>query len=82
MGNTTLKDSDYYNDEFGNLVFTASYHKRRGYCCQSGCRHCPYDIDSKISESVPIELNLECKIDEVSIEEQAEFYLSEYEKKD
>jgi len=24
------------------LVFTAQYHLRRGYCCQSGCRHCPY----------------------------------------
>jgi hypothetical protein len=24
------------------LVFTAQYHLRRGYCCNSGCRHCPY----------------------------------------
>jgi hypothetical protein len=24
------------------LVFTEAYHLRRGYCCQSGCRHCPY----------------------------------------
>jgi hypothetical protein len=24
------------------LVFTEQYHLRRGYCCNSGCRHCPY----------------------------------------
>ena len=23
-------------------VFTAQYHLRRGYCCNSDCRHCPY----------------------------------------
>ena len=32
---------DYY-DENGAIVFTASYLQRRGYCCGSGCRHCPY----------------------------------------
>lgn len=24
------------------LVFTAQYLLRRGYCCNSDCRHCPY----------------------------------------
>ncbi len=24
------------------VVFTEQYHLRRGYCCNSGCRHCPY----------------------------------------
>ena len=24
------------------VVFTSQYHLRRGYCCNSGCRHCPY----------------------------------------
>ncbi len=32
---------DYYNQD-GAMVFTAGYLKRRGYCCGSGCRHCPY----------------------------------------
>src|ERR1041385_7378102 len=32
---------DYYL-EGGVMVFTASYLERRGYCCGSGCRHCPY----------------------------------------
>lgn len=33
---------DYYLEN-GLWVFTAQYHLRRGYCCGSGCRHCPYD---------------------------------------
>ena len=33
---------DYYLEN-GLLVFTATYLRRRGYCCESGCRHCPYE---------------------------------------
>lgn len=33
---------DYYYDENGLMVFTEGYLQRRGYCCDSGCRHCPY----------------------------------------
>jgi hypothetical protein len=33
--------ADYYIER-GLLVFTAAYHRERGYCCQNGCRHCPY----------------------------------------
>lgn len=25
-----------------NTVFTAVFLADRGYCCESGCRHCPY----------------------------------------
>ena len=32
---------DYYS-EGAVIVFTAHYLLRRGYCCESGCRHCPY----------------------------------------
>ena len=32
---------DYYREGDAE-VFTESYLKRRGYCCGSGCRHCPY----------------------------------------
>lgn len=28
--------------ENGLLVYTAAYHLKRGSCCGSGCRHCPY----------------------------------------
>ena len=30
----------YYEGPY--LVFTEAYHLKRGYCCNSGCRHCPY----------------------------------------
>jgi len=33
---------DYYMTEEGYIVFTEKYHLKRGYCCQSGCRHCPW----------------------------------------
>lgn len=32
----------YYINEQGYFVFTELYHKLRGYCCQNGCKHCPY----------------------------------------
>jgi len=36
-----LEPEDYYFDG-PYLVFTAAYHIKRGSCCNSGCRHCPY----------------------------------------
>lgn len=33
---------DYYLEN-GLFVFTAAFLRRRGYCCESGCRHCPYE---------------------------------------
>lgn len=36
-----LRPEDFYM-EGPYLVFTAAYHLRRGYCCNSECRHCPY----------------------------------------
>ncbi|HEY4380770.1 MAG TPA: DUF5522 domain-containing protein [Acidobacteriaceae bacterium] len=36
-----LAPEDFYMDG-PYLVFTAAYHLKRGYCCNSGCRHCPY----------------------------------------
>jgi hypothetical protein len=30
----------YYEGPY--VVFTAKYLRNRGYCCESGCRHCPY----------------------------------------
>jgi hypothetical protein len=36
-----LGPEDFYIEN-GNLVFTAAYHLKRGSCCGSGCRHCPY----------------------------------------
>ena len=34
--------SGYEDPGTGLFVFTAAYHRARGECCGSGCRHCPY----------------------------------------
>lgn len=36
-----LEGIDYYMEN-GMLVMTGWSHLKRGYCCGSGCRHCPY----------------------------------------
>jgi hypothetical protein len=40
-GEQPLHPEDFYM-EGPYLVFTAAYHLRRGHCCNSNCRHCPY----------------------------------------
>lgn len=37
-----IEGEDFYW-EGPAMVFTANYHLKRGYCCGSGCRHCPYE---------------------------------------
>lgn len=37
----SLRPEDFYM-EGPYMVFTEAYHLRRGYCCNSNCRHCPY----------------------------------------
>ncbi len=36
-----LTPEDFYF-EGPYMVFTAAFHLKRGYCCNSDCRHCPY----------------------------------------
>jgi hypothetical protein len=38
---------DYYYSPEGYIVFTEKYLLKRGYCCQNGCRHCPYGFNKK-----------------------------------
>jgi iron complex transport system substrate-binding protein len=38
----SLEEGKDYYQEGAAMVFTASHLQRRGYCCDSGCRHCPY----------------------------------------
>ena len=35
----------YVDPATGLLVFTERYHQARGWCCGSGCRHCPWADD-------------------------------------
>jgi hypothetical protein len=34
-------NNDFYIED-GKYVFTKEYHLKRGHCCGSGCRHCPF----------------------------------------
>jgi hypothetical protein len=48
---------DYYIEN-GRRVFTETFHLKRGYCCNSDCRHCPYTnkkehLDSDQEPSAP-----------------------------
>ena len=42
-----LEEGDYYINEKGYRVFTEQYLLKRGYCCKSNCKHCPYGYDIK-----------------------------------
>src|SRR6266853_2684798 len=48
---TLIEGEDYYC-EGPAIVFTARYLLRRGYCCASGCRHCPYDTAQVNKEAI------------------------------
>jgi len=41
-----IEGEDYYFEN-GLMVLTACYLLRRGYCCEQGCRHCPYESSHK-----------------------------------
>ena len=40
-----LAPEDFYFNKQGYRVFTEKYHLKRGYCCKSGCKHCPFGYD-------------------------------------
>ena len=42
-----LNPEDFYMSDEGFIVFTEAYHLKRGHCCKSGCKHCPYGYDKK-----------------------------------
>ena len=42
-----LEEGDYYLSPEGYKCFTEKYHLKRGYCCENGCKHCPYGFDKK-----------------------------------
>lgn len=41
-----LEGIDFYIEN-DYVVFTEKFLKNRGYCCKSGCRHCPYGFKRK-----------------------------------
>lgn len=42
-----LEPEDYYLTKEGFKIFTEKYHLKRGYCCKSSCKHCPYGYNKK-----------------------------------
>lgn len=65
---TLLEGQDFYSED-GYIVFTEQYLLKRGTCCDSGCRHCPYKSKSrpKVVCMVPswTETLLECGVEVV-----------------
>ncbi|HEX5168974.1 MAG TPA: diphthine--ammonia ligase [Cyclobacteriaceae bacterium] len=47
-----IGENDDYYVENGLIVFTKAYHLKRGDCCGSGCRHCPYGFNRKDKQPV------------------------------
>ena len=47
----------YYEGDF--MVFTEKFLRERGYCCESGCRHCPYGFCKEQRTDVPIDVESE-----------------------
>ena len=47
-----LEQEDYYLSPEGYIIFTEKYHLKRGYCCKSSCKHCPYGYNGKTGRIV------------------------------
>ena len=45
--NKLIEGEDFYYTPEGYKCFTEKYHLKKGFCCKSGCRHCPYGFDKK-----------------------------------
>ena len=44
--NGLIENTDYYINEDGCVVLTEKYHLNKGYCCGSGCLHCPFEYEN------------------------------------
>jgi hypothetical protein len=54
MAEELVEGEDFYR-EGPYFVFTEKYLRDRGYCCESGCRHCPYGFDPTKRGDAPTE---------------------------
>jgi hypothetical protein len=53
-----VEGQDYYC-EGSAIVFTASYLLRRGNCCESSCRHCPYETAQVNKQTISTPLTID-----------------------
>jgi hypothetical protein len=49
----SLKEGEDFYFEGPYMVFTEKFLRERGYCCESGCRHCPYGFRRDERNDVP-----------------------------
>ena len=47
-----VEGEDFYF-EGPYMVFTEKFLRARGYCCESGCRHCPWGFRKERRADVP-----------------------------
>ena len=52
MNERLIEGVDFYR-EGPYVVFTEKFLRERGYCCESGCRHCPYGFRRDQRSDVP-----------------------------
>jgi len=52
MARDLEEGTDFYY-EGPCMVFTEKFLRDRGYCCESGCRHCPYGFRRDQRADVP-----------------------------
>jgi hypothetical protein len=50
LAETSLREGEDFYLDGPYMVFTEAYHLRRGTCCGSDCRHCPYRDPAKAKE--------------------------------
>ena len=51
MPNLTEGEDFYWEGPY--MVFTEKFLRERGYCCESGCRHCPYGYRKDQRADIP-----------------------------
>ena len=44
-----MDNEDFYITIDGYKCFTEKYHLKRGYCCESNCKHSPYGYNPNIN---------------------------------
>lgn len=50
MKRDLVEGEDYYLSDKGFRIFTEKYLLERGFCCMSGCKHCPYGFNKLLGE--------------------------------
>lgn len=52
-----IEGIDYYKEE-DRIVFTKEFLLKRGHCCNSRCRNCPYTQPAEKKNSIRIRNNI------------------------